>query len=170
MIGGSKAALPNKPLKQCSTKHNNAKSATTSTTATNTAIKAPKNSEECMPQITNNLSLGSDILSQGTSTSIKTENETLELSELTRKERLMQIAPKVSFDTDLEFWGKEVKPVPSIKLDSLHRFWKTSEHVEEFVPPDVVEAMRTRTMLYPVKYEPVKRACRYLKAYFNILP
>ena len=82
-------------------------------------------------------------------------------SELSRKERLMKIAPVVPYDIDLQYWGKEVKPIPSIKVDSQHRFWKTSEHVEEFVHPDVVGVNEDKNYVdsYPVKFEPVDRKC-----------
>ena len=59
------------------------------------------------------------------------ENKTLSV-----KDKLMEIAPVVPYDVDLKFWGEEKIEIPSSqKFDSLHRFWKTNEHVDEFVPP-----------------------------------
>lgn len=76
-----------------------------------------------------------------------------------RKEKLMKVAPLIPYGVDLEYWGKEIKPVASIKLDSQHRFWKTNEHIEEFVPPQLEAAMRMRVMSFPSKFEPVERKC-----------
>lgn len=79
---------------------------------------------------------------------------------LTRKEKLLQIAPVVSYGVDLQHWGQDKKTIPlSIKNDSLHRFWKPSEHEEIFVPDQVAAAMNTRKMIFLGKSESVKRKC-----------
>ena len=47
----------------------------------------------------------------------------------------------------------------SYKSDSLHRFWKTNEHQENFVPSEVEASMRERAFRLETKFEPVKRKC-----------
>lgn len=76
------------------------------------------------------------------------------------RETHLKIAPVVPFDTDLKCWGADkISVASSVKYDSLHRFWKTSEHEETFVPPQVEASMRERRIVYESKFEPVTRMC-----------
>lgn len=73
----------------------------------------------------------------------------------------MKIAPVVPYDVDLKFWGEEKIEIPSSqKFDSLHRFWKTNEHVDEFVPPQLLDSYRTRKINIVTKVEKITRKCR----------
>lgn len=73
----------------------------------------------------------------------------------------MEIAPVVPYDVDLKFWGEEKIEIPSSqKFDSLHRFWKTNEHVNEFVPPQLLDSYRTRKINIVTKVEKITRKCR----------
>ena len=73
----------------------------------------------------------------------------------------MEIAPVVPYDVDLKFWGEEKIEIPSSqKFDSLHRFWKTNEHVDEFVPPQLLDSYRTRKINIVTKVEKITRKCR----------
>ena len=84
------------------------------------------------------------------------ENKTLSV-----KDKLMKIAPVVPYDVDLKFWGEEKIQIPSSqKFDSLHRFWKTNEHVDEFVPPQLLDSYRTRKINIVTKVEKITRKCR----------
>ena len=72
----------------------------------------------------------------------------------------MARAPIVPFDTDLKYWEEsKIKGVVSYKTDSLHRFWKTNEHQEDFIPEQVEASMRERCMRFETEFVPVTRKC-----------
>ena len=47
----------------------------------------------------------------------------------------------------------------SYKTDSLHRFWKTNEHQEDFIPEQVEASMRERCIRFDTEFVPVTRKC-----------
>jgi len=81
-------------------------------------------------------------------------------SYMTTREKHLHIAPYLPFDSDLKFWESDmIEIAPSYKSDSLHRFWKTNEHQESFVPSAVEASMRERSFRLESKFEPVRRKC-----------
>ena len=79
---------------------------------------------------------------------------------LSRKERLLKLAPVVPYGMDLKYWEEDkIEPPASIKLDSLHRFWKTNEHEDLFIPPQIEAELRSRSRTFGGTFEPVTRIC-----------
>lgn len=79
-------------------------------------------------------------------------------NQLSKREQHLARAPFVPFDTDLRYWEEsKIERVVSYKTDSLHRFWKTNEHQEEFVPEQVEASMRERCMCFDTEFVPVTR-------------
>ena len=83
-----------------------------------------------------------------------------ENSSMTTREKHLQLAPVLPFDSDLKYWESDkIEFAASYKSDSLHRFWKTNEHQESFVPSEVEASMRERSFRLERKFEPVTRKC-----------
>ncbi|XP_049862769.1 UV-stimulated scaffold protein A-like [Schistocerca gregaria] len=81
-----------------------------------------------------------------------------------RKQRLLEVAPKLPFDVDLYHWEDENVAVPTmfcVKPDGA-RFWSatSTDELEEIPVPDGAATLRTRVIEFTGKYEPVKWACR----------
>lgn len=81
-----------------------------------------------------------------------------------RKQRLLEVAPKLPFDVDLYHWEDENVAAPTmfcVKPDGA-RFWSatSTDELEEIPVPDGAAALRTRVIEFTGKYEPVKWACR----------
>ena len=77
-----------------------------------------------------------------------------------KREQHLARAPFVPFDTDLKYWEEsKVEMASSYKTDSLHRFWKTNEHQESFVPAQVASSMRERCLRLDTEFVPVTQKC-----------
>ncbi|XP_046995660.1 UV-stimulated scaffold protein A-like isoform X1 [Schistocerca americana] len=81
-----------------------------------------------------------------------------------RKQRLLEVAPKLPFDVDLYHWEDENVAVPTmfcVKPDGA-RFWSatSTDELEEIPVPEGAATLRTRVIEFTGKYEPVKWACR----------
>ncbi|XP_058157683.1 UV-stimulated scaffold protein A isoform X1 [Dasypus novemcinctus] len=70
-------------------------------------------------------------------------------------------APVVPFGVDLCYWGREPPAAGRIlKSDSQHRFWRPSEVEEEVESTAVAEALQSRCIPFPGRFEPVQHRCR----------
>ncbi|XP_027692449.1 UV-stimulated scaffold protein A [Vombatus ursinus] len=69
-------------------------------------------------------------------------------------------APVMPFGMDLYYWGKEQPTAGKIlKFGSQHRFWKPNETEEEVENTEMAEMLKSRSITFAGKFEPVKHKC-----------
>lgn len=89
----------------------------------------------------------------------------LEDKVLERKRKLLEIAPRLPFDIDLYYWEEENLSAPILLPITAEgrQFWSASaiEDSDGIPVPDGVASLRTRTIEFTGKFEPVKWCCRF---------
>lgn len=87
-----------------------------------------------------------------------------QVSESSKRDLHLAIAPIVSFGCDLEHWGKEMDKLPvmpmSQQFDALHRFWTPHDTEKDSPNQDIANSLLTRSIPFTGNFEPVKWFCR----------
>ncbi|KAK7582477.1 hypothetical protein V9T40_013922 [Parthenolecanium corni] len=82
-----------------------------------------------------------------------------------RKKKLLAVAPKLPYDIDLYHWEEENLATPMLLPVTAEgrQFWSASamDDSEGIPVPDGIASLRTRTIEFTGKFEPVKWSCRF---------